>query len=576
MDEDGRPSRPRTWRAGRRELLIGAAASVLDAACTCACPRHPIRTVRSGKDNTWPVQKKHSTRCGVSAHADTPTTSRTTLYAFDEILHATPRTYREPCSEKELATYLGSITRGRVTIRGGGRSLDAQSLNDDVVIHLGKHFSTIGPPLQDHRGFYITVGAGARWWDVLEKVAPYGLIPPSLVTSGDATVGGTLAAGCLSRMSCTTGKEGDQIRSFHIVLADGSCVDCSREDACEDRRKLFMAVIGGFGYLGAVTEVTFDLMPCRGFPAPGSLGKKPVVVTRSTRHGGNVDWKRLLQTLYSGARVNRQIYLSQRDRCMQGTAPWSTEAPARPALSIASFLNGDGISANFLEQGFADSQPLRRAPGGIYNKDSNFAAHAEQLAVYSTLLEFALELGFPEGEFVDELFGWAFFLGNSLERAKADARRCNERFNVTQQSFALPCGDGPICDSRPTRRFIELLLGRLHRADLRPFDIDLLYIPADTYLLSASRGLPSFVLTIAFSGMNQVTRPAELIDLLSNASRDCRALGGRVHLVKNVIADVSDLRAMYGDAAVELQRLKDTYDPNGILRNDFFDRVFAA
>jgi FAD/FMN-containing dehydrogenase len=53
-------------------------------------------------------------------------------------------------------------------------------------------------------------------------------------------------------------------------------------------------------------------------------------------------------------------------------------------------------------------------------------------------------------------------------------------------------------------------------------------------------------------------------------------LGGRVHLVKSVVADPEDLRAMYGEAAAKLKVLKQKYDPNGLLRNDFFDRVFDA
>jgi FAD/FMN-containing dehydrogenase len=64
--------------------------------------------------------------------------------------------------------------------------------------------------------------------------------------------------------------------------------------------------------------------------------------------------------------------------------------------------------------------------------------------------------------------------------------------------------------------------------------------------------------------------------MLCGLARDCRMLGGRVHLVKSVVADPEDLRAMYGEAAAKLKVLKQKYDPNGLLRNDFFDRVFDA
>ena len=64
--------------------------------------------------------------------------------------------------------------------------------------------------------------------------------------------------------------------------------------------------------------------------------------------------------------------------------------------------------------------------------------------------------------------------------------------------------------------------------------------------------------------------------MLTSLARDCRMLGGRVHLVKTVLADRDDLRAMYGEAAAKLRALKSKYDPKGVLQNEFFDRVMGA
>jgi hypothetical protein len=107
-------------------------------------------------------------------------------------------------------------------------------------------------------------------------------------------------------------------------------------------------------------------------------------------------------------------------------------------------------------------------------------------------------------------------------------------------------------------------------------NIDFLFVPGDDFLMSASNNFPSFVVTIAFSDTDQSMLPSRTHDLLCAASRDCRTLGGRVHLVKNVVADPSDLRAMHGDAARVLCDLKKKYDPDGVLKNEFFDRVFGA
>jgi hypothetical protein len=186
-------------------------------------------------------------------------------------------------------------------------------------------------------------------------------------------------------------------------------------------------------------------------------------------------------------------------------------------------------------------------------------------------------MGFPEGEFVDELFGWAFFLGNSTALAKKSLHRQGKRLNFVQQSFALPSDARPGSpDTGPTRRFIELAQARLHAADVRPADIDFLWIPADRFLLSANRDLPGYVVTLSFADTDRTELSPEVDGLLRALSHDCRTLGGRVHLVKNVVADQSDLLAMHGDAARELRQRKKRFDPRNILRNAFFHRVFEA
>jgi hypothetical protein len=236
------------------------------------------------------------------------------------------------------------------------------------------------------------------------------------------------------------------------------------------------------------------------------------------------------------------------------------------------------MSANLLEQRYVVA-PLRPTPGGIYDKDAAFPAFAERVsALFPTAVEMALDFGFPEGEFVDELFGWAFFLGNSSERAKKKAHACGYRLNFTQQTFLLPTGPDDLPpDTAPMRRFIELLEARLHTADERPEAIDFLYVGHnDPFVMSASRGLPSFVVTVSLVDRDRRALRPEIEDMLSALSHDCRMLGGRVHLIKNVVADRSDLRAMHGDAGAEFRVLKKQFDPKGIFRNGFFERVFEA
>jgi decaprenylphospho-beta-D-ribofuranose 2-oxidase len=541
----------------RRELFVAAAAGALEAACS-------------------------GTLAKASTCADRPATERIPgshvdgqpieLWSYNEMQRATPKVYR-PLDQAALVSRLQSLRAGqRVTFRGGGQSLDAQSLNRDIVIVLdAPKFSYIGEPQRDAEGYFITTGAGARWWDIVCKIGKLGLFPPSMATAADATVGGTLSADCVSRMSAIWGKEGEQIRSFKMVLVDGTPKECKRNDPDPELRELFEAVIGGFGYLGAVTEVTFDLIPIRS--RPNTPGEFPKVFTRSSRHPAIVDWDQILRALHSKAADELR-----RAGCAPGGRPRSTEPPFWSALSIACYMAGEGVTANLLEQRFVEPTAQGKpTPGDIYQREPTITVTAAGWsAVAPTVVELASDIGFPSGEFVDELFGWAFFFGNWATRAKLEAHESGDRLNFSQHTFAIPALVDGKPDTRPARRFLERLESRLHRADVRPPSIDLLYVPGDRFLMSASRDLEAYLINISLAGKNRDDYPPEIKSMLRGLGRDCRMLGGRVHLVKTVLADAEDLRAMYGAAATKLKELKRKYDPNNLLRNDFFDRVFEA
>lgn len=540
----------------RRELFAVAALGALGASCRAGLPPSTACASRPAAPGVPPD------------HSDG---QRLKLWSYNEMHHATAKVYR-PKDSAALAALLKGLCEGqRVTFRGGGQSLDEQPLNDDTVIALdGPGFVYIGEPQEDEVGYYITTGAGARWWDIICKIGKLGLFPPSMATAADATVGGTLSADCVSRMSAVWGKEGEQIRSFKLMLVDGSELTLSRDETNDEPRALFEAVIGGFGYLGAVTEVTFDLIPIRS--KPNVPGEFPKVLTRSTRHPAVVDWDAMLKSLHSkAADAARQAGGVAKARRSVAPPYWS-------ALSIAGYLAGEGMTANLLEQRFVEPRMKGKpTPGDVYARDPAITVTAARLAaVAPTIVELASDMGFPSGEFVDDLFGWAFFFGNWATRAKLEANEGGDRLNFTQHTFALPARVDGKPDTRPARRFLERLEARLHAADIRPASIDMLYVPADRFLMSASRHLEAYLVNISLAAKNRDDYSENARHMLSSLARDCRALGGRVHLVKSVVADAEELRAMYGEAALELKRLKQKYDPRGILRNKFFQKVFEA
>ncbi|ALG87059.1 hypothetical protein ACH46_19540 [Gordonia phthalatica] len=101
-----------------------------------------------------------------------------------------------------------------------------------------------------------TVGAGARWREVIAAAAPYGLAPLN-GSSSDVGVVGYCLGGGMGPMARTFGFAADHVQSLTMVDADGDLrfVDADREP------DLFWAMRGGKHPLGVVTEMTVGLVP---------------------------------------------------------------------------------------------------------------------------------------------------------------------------------------------------------------------------------------------------------------------------------------------------------------------------
>lgn len=110
-------------RISRRDLLFGTVGAALASSCS---------PIKESVCCTSPT-------AGCLAPVPFPVAllpERCELFAFDEVQRATPTVYR-PRSTTELADLVKSVPDKRtLSFRGGGQSLDSQSLNDDVVVQL--------------------------------------------------------------------------------------------------------------------------------------------------------------------------------------------------------------------------------------------------------------------------------------------------------------------------------------------------------------------------------------------------------------------------------------------------------
>jgi FAD/FMN-containing dehydrogenase len=100
----------------------------------------------------------------------------------------------------------------------------------------------------------VTVGAGARWHDVLEAVHVRGLSVATMPGIDVLSVGGTVSVNAHG-LDFRRGSLSSSIRSMRIVTADGviHTVGPDREP------ELFRAAVGGYGLLGVIVDVELEL-----------------------------------------------------------------------------------------------------------------------------------------------------------------------------------------------------------------------------------------------------------------------------------------------------------------------------
>jgi len=413
-----------------------------------------------------------------------------------------------------------------VTVRGGGYSFDAQALNDDTVIMLN-HFHAIKSIEPEKR--QITVEPGVSWKDIVRAVRPHGLTPHIVVTTGHVTAGGALSADCLSRNSSKYGKVGSHIVRFQLLTVDGKCIECSSTE----NQELFSAVIGGFGYLGVVTEITYDLLP---------IGDRTQVETVVNKY-----------TSFEGLVNGLQQYLSELE-------DWD-------AVYAIAFFSGSGEKGFVCRSRYSANKRFKRM--FIYQKSNWLRLLFEWILRVAWINNLILDLGFQffvrdNETYLDDLESYTFFM-ESNRRSKVIARRFGIQLPVIQQTFIVP--------KLHLLAFLHDLATLLRSKRLNPSLFDIVPIPGDDMLMSASRALDGYAVSVAFEDLDKRTI-LELHRQLQAASARCAELGGRVHLVKNVYATPEQLYGMYSGDMEHFLRLKEQVDPEGFLHNSFFERVF--
>ena len=108
----------------------------------------------------------------------------------------------------------------------------------------------------DTAGGVYRVHAGARWQQVIAALDPIGFSPKVMQSNNDFGVAATF---CVNAHGWPVphGPMGATVRSFDMVVPDGTRVTCSRTENAD----LFNQTMGGYGLTGAILSLDVDMVP---------------------------------------------------------------------------------------------------------------------------------------------------------------------------------------------------------------------------------------------------------------------------------------------------------------------------
>ncbi|MEU8181263.1 LLM class flavin-dependent oxidoreductase [Micromonospora sp. NPDC049047] len=138
-----------------------------------------------------------------------------------------------------------------LSVRSGGHGISGRSTNDGGIVIDMSRMNRV--EVLDRATRRIRLEPGARWGQVAQALAPYGLAM-SAGDYGDVGVGGLATTAGIGYLARKHGLTVDHVVAVEIVTADGRLL---RVDA-EHHPDLFWAVRGAGGNFGVVTAIELD------------------------------------------------------------------------------------------------------------------------------------------------------------------------------------------------------------------------------------------------------------------------------------------------------------------------------
>lgn len=158
-----------------------------------------------------------------------------------------------------------------ISISGAHHSMGGHTIYPDAIVLDMLQFNRMS---LDEKARILTVGAGARWAEIIPYLDQHGLAVSIMQTNNDFSVGGSISVNCHGWQNDSP-PISSTVESFRIVVADGTIQECSRTE----NRELFSLALGGYGLFGVILEVRLRVVPNEYYTAEAHR-VRPVDYTR--------------------------------------------------------------------------------------------------------------------------------------------------------------------------------------------------------------------------------------------------------------------------------------------------------
>jgi FAD/FMN-containing dehydrogenase len=375
----------------------------------------------------------------------------------------------------------------------------------------------------DEAAGIVSVGAGARWFEVLDVLNRHGRSVAVMQSNNDFSVGGSISVNCHG-WQCRKAPIASSVESFRILLADGRIVRCSRQENAE----LFSLALGGYGLFGVILDVDLRVVANKRY-RPEQFVMAPAayagVFEREVRRTPDVGMS------YGRLSVAPETFLAE------ATLTVFHELPgAEPVVSAIGFPDSPALTRAF----------LRGEEGSDYGKRLRWQVERRlQPWIAPAVIDRNQLLSQPATVFEN---------------------RSSASTDILHEYFVPPAAfEGFVKDLR------SAVLK--HHGDLLNVTVRDVGADADTFLRYADRDLLALVLYFAQprTAEGEASMAAMTREIVGAAGR----AGGRYYLPYRLHATEQQFAAAYPQAR-RFFELKRQYDPRELFRNAFYDKYGAV